>query len=114
MYRLLTYKTVSPKSQTKWDQIFPNIDLNWKVIYTVPKVCCKNTKLHWFQYRIVHRILATNDLLVKMNIKQNNLCTFCNEEIEKLEHYFGNAILSIRFGKMLSNGSMIKLTILLI
>ena len=86
MYRLLTYKTVSPKSQTKWDQIFPNIDLNWKVIYTVPKVCCKNTKLHWFQYRILHRILATNDLLVKMNIKQNNLCTFCNEEIEKLEH----------------------------
>ena len=48
----------------------------------------QNTKLHWFQYRILHRILATNDLLVNMNIKQNNLCTFCNEEIEKLEHLF--------------------------
>ena len=23
-----------------------------------------------------------------MNIKQNNLCTFCNEEIEKIEHLF--------------------------
>ena len=58
MYRLLTYKTVSPKSQTKWNQIFLNTDLNWKTIYTIPKVCCKNTKLHWFQYRILHRILA--------------------------------------------------------
>ena len=88
MYRLLTYKTVLPKSQTKWNGVFQNIDLNWKNIYTVPKVCCKNTKLYWFQYRILHRILATNDLLNKMNIKQNNLCTFCNEEIEKLEHLF--------------------------
>ena len=88
MYRLLTYKTVSPKSQTKWNQFFLNTDLNWKTIYTIPKVCCKNTKVHWFQYRILHRILPTNDLLTKMNIKQNNLCTFCNEEIEKLEHLF--------------------------
>ena len=90
MYRLLTYKTVLPKSQTKWNGVFQNIDLilNWKTIYTVPKVCCINTKLYWFQYRILHRILATNDLLNKMNIKQNNLCTFCNEEIEKLEHLF--------------------------
>ena len=81
MYKLLVYKTVSPKSQTKWDQLFQNLELNWKIIYNIPKICCKNTKLHWFQYRILHRILATNDLLTKMNIKQNNLCTFCNEEL---------------------------------
>ena len=88
MYKLLVYKTVSPKSQVKWDQMFHNVELNWKIIYDIPKICCKNTKLHWFQYRILHRILATNDLLTKMNIKQNNLCTFCNEETEKLEHLF--------------------------
>ena len=88
MYKLLVYKTVSPKSQAKWDQLFQNLELNWKIIYNIPKICCKNTKLHWFQHRILHRILATNDLLTKMNIKQNNLCTFCNEEIEKLEHLF--------------------------
>ena len=41
VYRLLTYKTVLPKSQTKWNEIFLNIDLNWKTIYTVPKLCCK-------------------------------------------------------------------------
>ena len=44
MYRLLTYNTVTPKSQTKWNQIFLNTDLNWKTIYTIPKVCCKKNK----------------------------------------------------------------------
>ena len=50
-------------------------------------------KLHWFQYRILHRILATNDLMIKMNIKQNNL------EIEKLEHLFWHCNVVNRFGE---------------
>ena len=41
MYRLLTYKTVLPKSQTKWNGVFQNIDLHWKTIYTVPKYVVK-------------------------------------------------------------------------
>ena len=45
-----------------------------------------NNKFWYDVLDVWHRILATNDLLNKMNIKQNNLCTFCNEEIEKLEH----------------------------
>ena len=88
MYRLLVYKTVIPKSQIKWNQVFQNVDMNWKSIYTVSKICCRNTKLYWFQYRLLHRILATKYLLTKMNIEQNNLCTFCGEEVEKLEHLF--------------------------
>ena len=99
MYKIFTYKAVTPKSQIKWDQIFQNRDLNWKHIYSVRKICCQNTKLHWFQYRILHRILATNDLLMKMNIKQNNLCHFCNEEIEKLAHLFWHCNVVNRFGE---------------
>ena len=88
MYRLLVYKTIIPKSQFKWNQVFQNMDMNWKSVYTVTKICCRNTKLYWFQYRLLHRILATKYLLTKMNIEQNNLCTFCGEEVEKLEHLF--------------------------
>ena len=109
MYKLLVYKTVSPKSQAKWDQLFQNLELNWKIIYNIPKICCKNTKLHWFQYRILHRILATNDLLTKMNIKQNNLCTFCNEEKKNFNICSGIVIPLIYFGKILNNGYMIKM-----
>ena len=88
MYRLLVYKTAIPKSQIKWNQVFQNMDMNWKSVYTVTKICCRNTKLYWFQYRLLHRILAIKYRLTKMNIEQNNLCTFCGEEVEKLEHFF--------------------------
>lgn len=32
--------------------------------------------------------MATNDLLQKCNIKENNLCTFCETVPERLEHLF--------------------------
>ena len=88
IYKLITKKNVAPNSQQKWNRVFGNIHLSWKDIYTIPAKCCSNTKMHWFQYRIMHRIIATNDLLMKMNIRQNNLCTFCNLEIEKIEDLF--------------------------
>ena len=84
IYKLLNSKNVTPISQGKWNRIFENVNLSWKDIYTIPVNCCSsNTKVHWFQYRIIHRIIATNDLLMKMNIRQTNLCTFCNLETEK-------------------------------
>ena len=46
----------------------------------------KNTKLCWFQYRIIHRILGTNTFLYKIKVKDCNLCTFCKEEPETIEH----------------------------
>lgn len=79
---------IIPKSQQKWDREFDNIELKWKLIYIIPAKCCNNTKLHWFQYRILHRILATNDFLYKCKIKQNNLCTFCKTLPETIEHLF--------------------------
>ena len=88
IYKLFTKKNVAPNSQQKWNRVFGNIHLSWKDIYTIPAKSCSNTKMRWFQYRIMHRIIATNDLLMKMNIRQNNLCTFCNQEIEKIEHLF--------------------------
>lgn len=88
IYTVLNSKITVPTSQPKWDQAFENTHLNWKQIYSIPAKCCQNTKMHWFQYRIIHRIIATNDLLMKMNIRQGNLCTFCNLEQEKIEHLF--------------------------
>ena len=88
IYKLLNSKNVTPISQGKWNRIFENVNLSWKDIYTIPVKCCSNTKVHWFQYRIIHRIIATNDLLMKMTIRQTNLCTFCNLETEKIEHLF--------------------------
>ncbi|MCG7878665.1 MAG: reverse transcriptase domain-containing protein [Candidatus Thiodiazotropha endolucinida] len=97
MYTLLTNKNIIPTSQLKWERIFNNTQLNWKYIYGAPAKSCHNTKMHWFQFRIIHRIIATNDLLLKMNIRQSNLCTFCNAEPEKIEHLFWQCNVVNRF-----------------
>ena len=41
-----------------------------------------------YKTRIVHRILPTNSLLLKIKIKENNLCTFCQVNEETLVHLF--------------------------
>ena len=39
--------------------------------------------LRWFQYRILNRILFTNDLLFKLNLVEDDLCSFCYKHTEK-------------------------------
>ena len=45
----------------------------------------KDTTLRWFQDRISHRILATNEYLFKLKLKDSKLC---NIEPESLIHLF--------------------------
>jgi hypothetical protein len=43
-------------------------------------------KLHWFQFRTNHNILATNYFLKKIKIIDDANCNFCqNDVIEKFE-----------------------------
>ena len=55
-----------------------------------PFKCTKitNTKLITFQFKFLHRILATNSFLKKIGITQSDLCTFCKTEVESLIHLF--------------------------
>ena len=48
----------------------------------------QDVSLRWFQYRLSHRILATNDFLCEIKIKQTDLCAFCQTKIETLLHLF--------------------------
>ncbi|KAH3709354.1 hypothetical protein DPMN_068816 [Dreissena polymorpha] len=41
-----------------------------------------------FQYKYIHRIIATNKYLFKCKLSNSNLCDFCSENIETIEHLF--------------------------
>ena len=97
MYELINKKNIIPSSQVKWNTIFEPTHLNWSQLYNIPAKCCNNTKLHWFQYRLLHRNLATNDFLFKCNIKQDNLWNFCKRFPKKLEHIFWYCTLIMEF-----------------
>jgi len=44
--------------------------------------------LRWFQLRILHNILATNNFLYKIKILNSEKCTFCNNFRETIDHLF--------------------------
>ena len=53
-------------------------------IYLVTNVA----KFRSFQYRLLHRAVITNKQLFRWKMLKNNLCTFCQEEVETVIHLF--------------------------
>ena len=78
--KLVSAKQNSPrKSQEKWCvdcnlQCSKTID--WEIAYKLPFCSTKATKLIIFQFKLLHRRLATNDFLNKIGIRENGMCTF--------------------------------------
>jgi len=94
----LTYKIFKSKKQKnpvevqrKWvTKCMPETpdDIDWKAVYKTPFLCTKISKLIVFQFKLLHRRLATNIFLTKINLKDNEQCTFCKKDKETLIHLF--------------------------
>ena len=62
--------------------------IDWTAVYLSPFKCTKVTKLIIFQFKLLHRRLATNSFLEKIGINETGLCTFCKSEVENLIQLF--------------------------
>ena len=91
IYKYLNKKNLpKPNHQLKWENIL-NLSVNqnwWNKHYPIVFKITKDSKLHWFQYRINYRILATNSYLHKIGYTDSDLCTFCQNERETIYHIF--------------------------
>ncbi|KAH3746366.1 hypothetical protein DPMN_180773 [Dreissena polymorpha] len=54
----------------------------------MPYKATVESTLRNFQYKYIHRIIATNKYLFKCKLSNSNLCDFCSENIETIEHLF--------------------------
>ena len=89
IYNVLNSKKLIPKSQKKYADKSLNIDIYiWEKYYILPFKYLKDTTIIWFQYRLIHRILATNTFLHMIHYIDSNKCTFCTNEPETLQHLF--------------------------
>ena len=61
---------------------------DWGYIYSSLFRATRNTKLQNFQFKLSHRITATNYFPFKCGLKETELCTFCTETKESLLHLF--------------------------
>ena len=82
-------------SQRKWEIEFQNI--NWKLAYTSPIKCTIDTKLRYFQYKYLMKILPCNKFLLKCKIVNSSLCDFCNMNEETVKHLFWECPVSRNF-----------------
>lgn len=86
----INQKYRKPKSEIKWENILNlNVDNSWWKKQNILFFKITNDiQLRWFNYRIIHRILATNTFLCKIGITNTNLCSFCKIYPETLCHLF--------------------------
>lgn len=62
--------------------------IKWHETYQLAFKCSTSTRLLEFQYKILHRRIATNEFLCKIGLKDDSNCSFCKDEPEKLSHLF--------------------------
>ena len=89
LYNVFSKNKQKPISERKW-----NVELNlpenfkWNQFHKLTQHITLDTNLKYFQYKLVHRILATNTFLTKIGIKNNKKCSFCKLFDETLSHLF--------------------------
>ena len=74
----------------KWETILtiPEDHLFWNKIITLSKQCNQNVWMQMFQYKVLHRILATNKKLFQYKIIYSPLCSYCKMEDKTIQHLF--------------------------
>ena len=99
--KLVSNKQTHPnRSQGKWVaecELDSHDNIDWQSVYQFPFRCTKISKLITFQFKLLHRRLATNDFLKKIRLKEDNICTFCKTEAESLIHLFWSCRISSCF-----------------
>ena len=83
----LAYKSFLTQSASRLQPCdFDTID--WGKSYILAFLCTSESKLRVFQFKLLHRKVATNYFLFKIGMKSNDQCSFCKESSETLVHHF--------------------------
>ena len=77
-----------PTSQIYFEKKFDSKELDWRVIYTLPRKVTTNTYLRSFQYKILNNILYLNEKLFVFGLSTTSSCSFCNSFGENITHLF--------------------------
>ncbi len=87
LYQLISSKDMVPKAIQNWNtELALHLDINDSV-KDFFKVCFKtttDTSIQWLQYRI----LPTNYYLKKINVISYDVCAFCKENVDTIQHVF--------------------------
>ena len=66
------------KVQIKRNKYLSSLVGDWTTYYSISFLCTNASKLRSFQFRILHRIIGTNVVLMKMGVKNLDKCFLCD------------------------------------
>ena len=95
-YEMLTPGKDKPKCCEKWEARL-NTDIDWSRTFKKMQNI-QEIKLKWFQIRLVHRILATNIVLMHMGIENDINCSFCRRERDYQSHFLEMCVRKVFLG----------------
>lgn len=72
-----------------WNDIV-DYPINWKEVFSCYRKSTKDCKLLDFQYKFIYRIIYTKKELCKMNLVDDDICSFCKECREDILHVYFN------------------------
>ena len=87
LYFCFVKRSIPLKCIDKWSEAH-NKEYDVKKVFTHVIKTTSDTRLRWFQYKIIHRILPTQRFLFLRKIVTTPLCCLCNVEEETFEHLF--------------------------
>ena len=74
----------TPTSQQCFKTLFLHLNLDWKLIYLLPRTLTKST----FQYKVLNNELYLNHKLFQFTVSTTSLCSYCNQHDETAQHLF--------------------------
>ena len=89
-FKKLNETTIEVSFKNKWqdDRISVFNNANWQNYFRIHLKVYKDLFHKWFQYRILHCILRTQNLLHKVGISNSLICLACHSEVKSLIHLF--------------------------
>ena len=71
--------------------------MNFTRIFLLPFKALRNSKIQYFQFRFLHRILGINSFLFRIGLTDSPRCSFCADCEETLSHLFWDCSIINRF-----------------
>ena len=101
------YRSFLPKKQTtptakdreKLSAKYHRLTIDWKRVYLLSFRTTLETKLREFQFKILNRIVFTNEKLFRFDMAESDKCAFCQTEVESIEHLLFSCKISSVFWK---------------
>ena len=92
-------KQTTPTAKVRLAAKYPNTDIDWKGVYSLAFRSTLESKLREFQFKILNRIVFTNEKLFCFGMPDSPTCAFCQTEVESLGHLLFSCKVSSKFWK---------------